>query len=372
MGRMIIDGHAYCFPARHEPAGFDSAEDRWAEFQRELGGHHQPAWRVRDRTPAGNDTLVDPETGELRGVKFSVHRNRFTWEYEGEVYTKQYYPPMLYRMECPPELLTTEMDYAGIDMAVLHTSPQLGRLNDYLSEAGQAYPDRIRWLISLDEGRIPDDPEAAVAEIERWAKFPEACGYQFMPKFYYLGGHNGPWDSGAMRAFWDGFASIGLTAYFTPLGARPDTRYTAAERDTYMEEHDILARWMERYPDVTVVVTHGFPWRSYVEGDRIVLPERIWDIFEAPQCHLQLLIPIQLGNLWEYPWLEVEPTIQACVQRIGAERLIYGTDMPMVAQFCTYRQTLDQYRRHCSFLSDAERAAITGGTAAKVLGLDAE
>ena len=94
---MIIDGHAYCFPARDETAGYSSANERWHEFQRELSGHHQPVWRVRDRAPADNNTLVDPQTGELHDVKFTVHRNRFTWDYRGEAYTKQYYPPMLYR-----------------------------------------------------------------------------------------------------------------------------------------------------------------------------------------------------------------------------------------------------------------------------------
>ena len=94
---MIIDGHAYCFPPRDEAAGYSSVEEKWLEFQREMSGHHQPVWRVRDRAPADNSTLIDPETRELHDVQFTVHRNRITWDYEGETYTKQYYPPMLYR-----------------------------------------------------------------------------------------------------------------------------------------------------------------------------------------------------------------------------------------------------------------------------------
>ena len=43
--------------------------------------------------------------------------------------------------------------------------------------------------------------------------------------------------------------------------------------------------------------------------------------------------------------------------------------MPMVARFCTYKQALDQFRVHCDFLSDAERKDITGGTAARVMGI---
>ena len=86
---MIIDGHAYCFPARDKAAGYPSVDERWHELQRELSGHHQPVWRVRDRAPADNSTLIDPETSEFHDVEFTVHRNRFTWDHQGETYTKK-------------------------------------------------------------------------------------------------------------------------------------------------------------------------------------------------------------------------------------------------------------------------------------------
>ena len=69
---MIIDGHAYCFPARDKAAGYSSVNERWHEFQRELSGHHQPVWRVRDRAPADNSPLVDLGSKELHDVNFTV------------------------------------------------------------------------------------------------------------------------------------------------------------------------------------------------------------------------------------------------------------------------------------------------------------
>ena len=118
------------------------------------------------------------------------------------------------------------------------------------------------------------------------------------------------------------------------------------------------------------VVTHGLQWRTFLEGDEFMFPEEGWELFQSPRCHLQLLIPIQMGAVWEYPWAEAEPIIKECVDRVGADRLIYGTDMPMVARFCTYRQTLDQFRTHCDFLSPTERNDILGGTAARVMGIE--
>ena len=368
---MIIDGHAYCFPARDKAAGYPSVDERWHELQRELSGHHQPVWRVRDRAPADNSTLIDPETNEFHDVEFAVHRNRFTWDYKGETYTKQYYPPMLYRGDTPAELLITEMDYVGIDMALLHTSPQLGRLNEYLADATSQYPDRLRWLVNIPEAHIANDPDAAVAEAARWLATDGAAGYQFHSKFYYLGGHTEPWDAEPMRPFWDGIAALGMPVYFSLGVGQSKGRERSENQEGYLNEHNILQRWMDRYPDLTVVVTHGLNWRLFLDGDRFVFPEAVWKTFEAPQCHLQLLFVIQLGNLFEYPWSETESALRECVEHVGADRLIYGTDMPMVARFSTYRQTLDYYRKHCEFLSESERRSIIGGTAARVLGIDA-
>ena len=66
---------------------------------------------------------------------------------------------------------------------------------------------------------------------------------------------------------------------------------------------------------------------------------------------------------------EVRPTSQECVQRIGADRLMWGTDMPIVMRFWTYRQNIDFIRRYCSFLSAEEMDAILGGTSARLMGV---
>ena len=48
---------------------------------------------------------------------------------------------------------------------------------------------------------------------------------------------------------------------------------------------------------------------------------------------------------------------------LGADRLMWGSDMPNVERFCTYRQSLDYVLRYCDFLSDAEMELILGGNA---------
>ena len=96
----------------------------------------------------------------------------------------------------------------------------------------------------------------------------------------------------------------------------------------------------------------------------------MWAPFDNPKLHLQLLFPIALGAVWDYPMTQVRSTIEQCVERIGANRLMWGTDMPMVMRFWAYRQNIDFIRGYCDTLTAEEIDAILGGTTARVLGVD--
>lgn len=375
---MLIDCHMYCFPPVDSRAGYPTVEEKMGMAQSELGGHSQPVWRVRDRVPADNGTLIDPKTGELRDVEWTRYNGQLAWTYQGETYTKQHTPPMLHNLECPPELMIAEMDYAGVDMGLMHTYPTLGEdnfLNSFLRDAVGQYPDRLMRLVRITEAAVPADIDEAIQKLENEVNTGVRIGLQFIPGFWYeptggvLQGHSEPWDDGLLRPFWQAVAAMNLPVFFTLIGGRGSRLHDRSWSEDYIQEQGVLRTWMDRYPDNPAVITHGLPWRIYREGAEINLPESIWEVFESPTCYLQLLIPIQMGGRWEYPWKEAEPVVRECVDRVGADRLMYGTDMPMVARFCTYRQTIDQFRVHCDFLTEGERQDILGGTVARVMGI---
>jgi predicted TIM-barrel fold metal-dependent hydrolase len=53
----------------------------------------------------------------------------------------------------------------------------------------------------------------------------------------------------------------------------------------------------------------------------------------------------------------------------GAGKLVWGSDMPNLERFCTYRQCVDYVRKHCPFLTASEKDAVLGGNAAQLFGL---
>ncbi|MBI3942110.1 MAG: amidohydrolase [Chloroflexi bacterium] len=362
---MIVDAHSYCFPPLDSPAGFATVAEHMRYVQSSIGGHHQPVWRMRDRARADNSTIIDPANPTPMGIKDVNFRrdaaDRLIWTYQGEDYTKQYLPPMLCNLEFPPEKMVAEMDYAGVDLAVLHTDTFLGEINAYLGDCVRRFPDRLKGLVHLFEWDIPGNPDAAIADLARSIQEYGLSALQFIPPYYYMHGGNEAWDDGPFRPFWEAVSAMNIPVFLT-LGAK-GTPFL----DSYLEEHRILMRWMERYPHIQTVMTHGLPWRQFIENNRIRFPESIWEPFSSPQLSLEILLPIRIGDLWDYPYAEVRPVVAECVERIGANRLMWGTDLPMVSRFCTYRQSLDYLRRYCDFMSAEEMALILGGTVERVL-----
>ena len=364
---MIFDGHAYSFPPLTGDGGFSSAETLRLHLQQAIATHHQPVWRASDRSEADELGLIDPadwpSLDSLKDADFrAATHGRFQWTVDRDDYVKQYLPPSIEDMAYPPERLVAEMDYAGVDMALLHRTPHLGVGNEFVADCVRRFPDRLTGLAHVREWLVDEDSTSAVQEVASAVGDRGLSGIQFLPPQMDLYGKPGPWDTPDFHPFWDGVVELGVPVFFS-LKPRRDPAL-----ESYLSEVRTLQRWMDRYPDATVVVTHGLMWRMFMDGDSVHVPDEVWAPFENPNLHLQLLFPIALGNVWDYPMPQAQPTVRECVERIGSRRLMWGTDMPIVTRFWTYRQNIDFIRSHCDFLSHKDRDAILGGTMARLLG----
>lgn len=365
---MIFDGHAYCFPSLKGNGGFDHSKQLNRHLQHCMANHHQPTWQAANRSVADESGLINPSTWwdleSLKNAEFHpTSHGRFEWTVGGVRYVKQYLPPSIIDMAYGADQLIAEMDYAGVDKALLHRIPYLGIGNDFIASCVTRYPDRLLGLAHVEEWLITSDPHKSLSKVAKAVQQQGLSGLHFLPNQLDLYGQYGPWESGCFQPFWDGFAELDVPVFFT-LRERRDPVL-----DSFKQEFESLGRWLERYPDVKVILTHGLNWRLYKKQDRISLPDYVWAPFENPNVYLQFLFPIALGGDWDYPMPQVWPTIEECVDRIGVDRLMWGTDMPIVTRFWTYLQNIELFREHCTFLTSAEKDAILGDTAARLLGV---
>ena len=120
-----------------------------------------------------------------------------------------------------------------------------------------------------------------------------------------------------------------------------------------------------------MVLTHGLQWRRFRRGEGISIPDEVFAAapVEVPEFHLQVMFPIALGDVWDYPLAEVRPTLEMLVQRLGAVRLLWETDMPLVMRHWTYRQNLDYLRKYCGFLGGEELGLVVGGNMGRIMGV---
>jgi predicted TIM-barrel fold metal-dependent hydrolase len=367
---MIVDSHAYCFTAPDALAGHPSVQHHLDLWQWGYAGHHQPAFRVRDRAPGDASLLLEhgedgPRLAE-RAFRVDHDRERLIWTVDDEDYTKVFLPPNT--LEFSPGNLIAEMDYAGVDWALLHVDQTLSRDVDYLAECIRAYPDRLRSMAPVDEWRIASEPDAVIADATAAIEIHGLHAFKIIPEYAYRADCGQSITDAAWRPFWDAVTRLDVPIFFT-VGPRPGS---SDARQGFLDELWAVARWMDRYPDTLVSITHGFPWRDLVAGDRIVVPAGFWEPFrDRPNLSIEVSFPVRIGDLFDYPWTACQPILAEMAEQIGCDRLLWGTDMPFQNRFCTYRQSRQWIERYSTFLDPDQLAAVMGGTAARILRIPA-
>ena len=371
---MIYDGHAYIFPDMRGDGGFDDRREFQRHLQLAIATHFMPVRRRRDRAAADNSGLIDESMPRgfdaLKETSFRATRSGcFEWTVDGEDYFKQYMPPSVVDMEFTADQLIAEMDYAEVDWALLHRTPYLGIGNDLVADAVRAYPDRIQALAHIPEWKIAPDPDWAIAELDHAIADLGLHGLQLLPDHMALYGQSPTWDGDALIPFWDHFAALGVPLFVTPGFTSLARAGSGGGMD--LGEFETVSRFIGRYPDVQVVLTHGLSWRSFADESGVHVPDAAYAALpiDNPNFHVQLLFAIFLGGMYGYPMTQIRTALEKVVERLGPGRLMWGTDIPMVMRFQTYRQSLDSLRLNLDFLDQADIDLICGGNTARLMGV---
>ena len=165
-------------------------------------------------------------------------------------------------------------------------------------------------------------------------------------------GYAHAFDDPIFDPFWEEVSGLGIPVFWEIVGV-PDPN----NQDDLLREIARLNRWLERWPRVPGIWTHGFSARAA----RRACPSRWTALLAREQLMVEILYPIHWARTHEYPFSELRPALQTLYQRVGAERLVWGSDMPNVERNCTYRQSLEYVRLNTDgWLPSAELDAILG------------
>jgi aminocarboxymuconate-semialdehyde decarboxylase len=257
------------------------------------------------------------------------------------------------------QVLSASLVHQGLEWADAQTSLRLARTtNDWIAKAVAAHPARLVGL-----GTLPLHlPALAVAELER-------CVRELRLKGAAISTTAGAMELGdpQLRPFWGKAEELGAVIYIHPGGNR-DRRFKRFHLwnsvGQAFEEAMAISSLMydgvlETFPRLKICVSHGGGYMPYYMG-------RI-DRNYAEKANTRVNMskpPIDYLRMLYFDSCVYElAVLQHLVDKVGAERVLLGSDYPVgeakPVEFVTDTQTL----------SPAQQERIMGTNAAALLGL---
>jgi len=355
---MIIDAHAHAFSFLGNKGIFDSEAEHTRYLQRHMTTHPQGGRRFRDNNFADGPTLWDGKTPGFAGLLDVNFRpgpyGRFEWEKDGEPYYIQYFPVSLEVMESKPERMLAQMQYVGVDQAMLQFAKMYSLTDEYHSACVRRWPDKFRACTAVDEDAADD--KSQIDGLRRAVKELGLTGLYFECNGYGKSNYQNHLDDAKYNAFWEEVQALGIPVLWDIRIVVRRTSHTA-----YMEEVMRLHNLIKRFPRIRHVITHGFPSSAFSSPDMI--PDELWSLIRHPMVTTEFLFPILYGATWDYPFVEAQPIIREALKRAGPTKFMWGADMPNIERSCTYAQSLNYLRKYCDFIPASDMDMVLGRNA---------
>ncbi len=253
-----------------------------------------------------------------------------------------------------PDLAPIYRDFSAEDLAPLLTAAGIDRT--ILVQAADTVAETEFMLSLADEtpfiagvvGWVDMQAPDAIATLERLAKNPHLKGIRPMIQDI---------------ADDDWILRPALNRTFEALVAM-DLRFDALVLPRHLPR---LLRRLEQHPELKCVIDHGAK-PALATGDLDTWSKDMRRIADRTTafCKLSGLVT-EIGPDWSLP--QLEPARDTILEAFGAKRTMFGSDWPVLNLASDYQTWVSTAETLVSDLSDKERAALWGGTAAEFYGI---
>ena len=244
----------------------------------------------------------------------------------GEIF--QMFPPEMGDTGVSPEALIKVMDENGVDKAVLLQGNWIGFHNEYTYAAIKKYPDRFIGAATYDPfcGKVEEIRKHLFDELNfRAVKFELSNGSGLMAnRQFYLDG----------KVMNDCFAHAQKKRLIIVLDiGRPHNACWQV---------DALASAVKKYPDVTFVICHLL---APQKDDGELLKQALGKLqFNNVYFDIAALPANQKPEVYPYP--TAVNHLKTAREIVGADRLMFGTDMPSTL-------ARDSYKNLCDYITNS-------------------
>ena len=359
----VFDAHNHIFPPMATGGAFDADCLKETQYHVRFAG---PGGfrRVGDNAPLMEPVMEGDGDGLtwLPEVDFRVGANgRVLFTCGGDDYYYHFLGPACADMSATAASTITQMDFAGVDRAVIQHDRVYGRLDDYLAAALREHPDRLVALAQVDEwrGGEPDQLD----RLRRQVRELGFSGLYFSTGGFFHVDFSMSVNAAALEPLYQLVAELNIPIHWYLT----ETRRPRVE--VYLRELRELNSWAEAHPGIPCVLTHGLETLriDMTNPRRFEVPAEIFKLVGRDGWHIELMLH---KMLYDHPFPPAHPRapeiVRELVQNIGAGKIVWGSDMPSCETVTTYRQALVLYGEYCDFLTGPQRQAILGGNLARL------
>lgn len=350
---MIIDAHAHAFPHFAGASGHADAPTHLAMQQRRI--HTWWGRMVSSTMDERFMPLPDEDVG-FRVGKFG----RYYWTKNGRECWLQRFPLSMEEMEWSPERMVAHMDSVGVDVGVLQAGyMEINFCMEYFDDCVKRFPGRFVSTITTDYDSRKSDVhlQGEIRKLRTWVRDRGVRGvYQGYPKAGL------PIDDERFDPFWAALSDLDVP-HILLTGFEPHQRY--------LDSLARLERVRLKFPGVKIVIGHlGGNARHPSHPGFTDTPNELLKLLERPNTYFEVgyVLAFENREVWgrdyEYPYPRHNEIIRKVYEAVGAEKLLWGSDMPNIERSCTYLQCLDLVRLHCDFLSPREKELVLCDNAA--------
>ncbi len=240
-----------------------------------------------------------------------------------------------------PDHLGHYLAATGVDRTVLVQASERLAENDFM----QTMADQAEWVGAIVAWVDLASPDA-VAQLERLAQMPLVKGVR-------------PVLQGIEETDWILRSTVlDALSRLPGLGLRFDALIVPRHLDT-------MARLIDRLPDLAIVVDHAA--KPLIAAH--ARPDDHWKqgmsrLACHPNVHCKLSgIAFEQGQGWTREGLQ--PVADHLLHTFGAQRLMWGSDWPVLEHVGSYIQWFDCVRELICGCDDVDQQAILGDTAAR-------
>ena len=244
------------------------------------------------------------------------------------------------------EDLVSSMDREGVDVSVIlnggwATHQLCVEINDYILESVSRYPKRLIGFCGIPLRTLPQSAEVAVSEIERCVKGGARGVGELRPDTQLPGGS----EPETLRPVIDVIREHGLVLLVhasEPVGHRYPGKGGVTP--------DILYSLITTFLDISVVCAHwggGLPFYALMPEVKDAMSNTFFDTAASP-------------------FLYSSGVYRQAVELVGAEKILFGSDYPLLAQGRLLREI------ESAGLSPDAKELVLSGNACRLLGLAAD